>query len=123
MKKKGRQKKPPPIGIKIRAARLSKGMSQMKLAEKIGVSYQQLQKYENGRSELTVKRLRQFSDVLNLPISYFMDDGDARRISETDITYGELDRNEIKLIRLLRKANNRKFTLRLIETIRSIVES
>lgn len=111
------------IGLKIRAARLSVGWSQMKLAEKIGVTYQQLQKYESGVSQLTVRRLRQFCDILGLPFGYFLEDEIHHKTSESKMLYGELSKDELKLVQLLRKMDNRKFILNLIETVRSVSAS
>lgn len=113
---------PSETGVKIRSARLANGLSQMKLAEKIGISYQQLQKYENGSSDLSLNRLRQFSKALNLPMSYFIDEPNISVISEPDKSYGMLSSEELKLIKLLRKINNRKFTLKLIDTIKSLID-
>ena len=54
------------LGRMIRVTRKTQGMSQMKLAEKLGVSYQQVQKYENGSSRITVTRLAQIASALGL---------------------------------------------------------
>ena len=121
MKKKAKKKKPTETGIKIKSARLERGLTQMKLAEKIGISYQQLQKYENGSSDLSLNRLRQFAKVLNLPISYFIDEPSASLISEPEISYGILSSEELKLIKLLRQINNRKFTAKLNDTLKSLL--
>ncbi len=60
------------IGRVIRQARRLKGMTQTEVAEKMGISYQQVQKYEKGRSELTIRRLRQIASVLDAPLSAFL---------------------------------------------------
>lgn len=122
MKKKREKKKSSAVGMKIRSARLASGMSQMRLAEKIGISYQQLQKYENGTSDLSVSRLLQFSHVLNLPISHLLDQRPDLSVSEPRISYGELTPEEVKLITVLRKINNRNFTLKLIDTFKSLLD-
>ena len=122
MKKKAKKKIPTETGIKIKSARLERGLTQMKLAEKIGISYQQLQKYENGSSDLSLNRLRQFAKVLNLPISYFIDEQSASLVSEPEISYGILSSEELKLIKLLRQINNRKFTAKLNDTLKSLLD-
>jgi transcriptional regulator with XRE-family HTH domain len=48
-------------------------MSQMELAEKIGISYQQLQKYEKGINNISISRLKQIADVLKIPISSLLE--------------------------------------------------
>lgn len=62
------------IGEKLREFRKASGLSQMKLADKVGVSYQQIQKYEKGTSKLSVPRLIQLADVFGVPITAFLDE-------------------------------------------------
>lgn len=59
------------IGAKIREYRIMSGMSQMELADKIGVSYQQVQKYEKGHGNISVKRLKQIADIFGVSITDF----------------------------------------------------
>jgi transcriptional regulator with XRE-family HTH domain len=56
------------IGEEIRKIRLLRGYSQEALAEKIGVSYQQIQKYEKGDSELKINRLESIAEALDVPL-------------------------------------------------------
>src|SRR3954470_298665 len=59
------------IGRKIRALRLERGLSQSRLAEGIGLTFQQVQKYEKGTNRVSAGRLQQISDLLNVPITFF----------------------------------------------------
>jgi transcriptional regulator with XRE-family HTH domain len=59
------------IGRKIRALRLERGLSQSGLAEGIGLTFQQVQKYEKGANRVSAGRLQQISDLLNVPITFF----------------------------------------------------
>jgi len=67
------------IGQKIREARLLKEgkgdgpMTQAELGEAVGVSFQQVQKYENGSNRISGSRLWQIAEFLERPISYFFD--------------------------------------------------
>ena len=56
-------------GKLIRDLRKAAGMSQMTLADKIGVSYQQVQKYEKGTTDVSVRRLRLLSEIFGVPMS------------------------------------------------------
>ena len=62
------------IGRRIKAIREEKGISQTKLGNLIGVSYQQIQKYENGTSALSVEKLDKIATTLTMPVSYFFED-------------------------------------------------
>ena len=57
------------VGQRVRAYRLSRGMSQSALGEKIGVTFQQIQKYENGVNRIGSGRLQKIAAILGVPIS------------------------------------------------------
>jgi len=59
------------IGRKIRALRLERGLSQTDLADGIGLTFQQVQKYEKGTNRVSAGRLVQIADKLNTPIMFF----------------------------------------------------
>ena len=59
------------VGNKIKERRKTLKLSQSKLAELMGLSYQQIQKYESGTNKVTVKRLMQLANVMNVPATYF----------------------------------------------------
>src|ERR1051325_8163850 len=59
------------IGRKIRALRLERGLSQSALAEGIGLTFQQVQKYEKGANRVSAGRLQQIADLLGVPVMYF----------------------------------------------------
>lgn len=59
------------IGEKLRLMRIEQNITQRQLAEKIGVTYQQLQKYERGLNNITASKLFLISQVLKRPITDF----------------------------------------------------
>lgn len=61
------------LGLRLRQARLAANLTQHGLAEKIGISFQQLQKYENATNRISSSRLLSVADALGLPIGYFFD--------------------------------------------------
>jgi transcriptional regulator with XRE-family HTH domain len=81
----GRQKadKPNPIdihvGSRIRLRRNMLALSQEKLGEAIGLTFQQVQKYERGANRVGASRLHELSRVLDVPVSFFFDDMDPVR--------------------------------------------
>ncbi len=62
------------VGNRIRLRRTLLGMSQEKLGEAIGLTFQQVQKYERGANRVGASRLFDLSNVLDVPVSYFFDD-------------------------------------------------
>jgi len=59
------------IGQKLRALRLDRGLSQTRLAQMIGVSFQQLQKYEKGGNRISAGRLARVAEALGVPVMTF----------------------------------------------------
>jgi transcriptional regulator with XRE-family HTH domain len=62
------------VGARVRLRRTLLGMSQEKLGEAIGLTFQQVQKYERGANRVGASRLFDLSRVLDVPISFFFDD-------------------------------------------------
>ncbi len=62
------------VGLRIRLRRKELGVSQEKLAEAIGLTFQQVQKYERGSNRISASRLLEFSKVLDVSIPYFFDE-------------------------------------------------
>ncbi len=94
------------IGLRIRDRRKELGLSQEKLAEAIGITYQQLQRYENGKGHLNTDRLQALSDALHIPIAYLFEDKETKRVTigEADAVY--LTQEERDFVEFLRKIND-----------------
>ena len=62
------------VGNRVRMQRILLNMSQEKLGEALGITFQQVQKYESGHNRVSASRLFDISRVLNCPIAYFFED-------------------------------------------------
>ncbi|MBB3268300.1 transcriptional regulator with XRE-family HTH domain [Azospirillum sp. OGB3] len=62
------------VGSRVRLRRTLLGMSQEKLGDAIGLTFQQVQKYERGANRIGASRLFKLSQVLDVPVSFFFDD-------------------------------------------------
>lgn len=67
------------VGQRMRERRTLLGLSQSHLAERVGLTFQQIQKYERGTNRISASRLWQLSKVLGVPISWFFEDIDRSR--------------------------------------------
>lgn len=79
------------VGLKVRKARKAMDMSQTELGNQLGVSFQQIQKYEKGSNRIGSGRLWEISRVLQVPIDYFFDGIDDTVSSETSVPWWLLD--------------------------------
>ena len=101
------------IGAKIRSRRHILGMSQSDLADKVGVTFQQIQKYEKGQNKVMASRLFELSQILDTNINYFFEDcsncnntkidSSALQEEQVEFTYEEdelepIEKESIKLL-------------------------
>jgi len=72
------RKKPNPtdryVGARVRMRRLMLGMSQTALGNSLGVTFQQVQKYEKGTNRIGASRLQQIAGTLQVPVSFFFEE-------------------------------------------------
>lgn len=61
------------VGARVRMRRMMVGMSQEKLGEHLGITFQQIQKYEKGTNRIGASRLQQISTVLGVPVAFFFE--------------------------------------------------
>jgi transcriptional regulator with XRE-family HTH domain len=105
------------VGQRLRQARLLAGASQEDVGAAIGVSFQAVQKYENGENRLSAGRLAAAAKFLSVPMSFFFQD-DANPAAATD-TAG-FSTKEIELVRhyrAIRSDDMREHLLRLTRII------
>ena len=61
------------VGARVRMRRMMLGMSQEKLGDALGLTFQQVQKYEKGANRIGASRLQQISHILQVPVSFFFE--------------------------------------------------
>ena len=86
------------VGSRIRLRRTLLGISQEKLGEALGLTFQQIQKYERGANRVGASRLYEFSKILDIQISYFFEDmtGDVKD-SSLDASRGMSEASQAQL--------------------------
>jgi transcriptional regulator with XRE-family HTH domain len=62
------------VGVRVRMQRVALKMSQQQLAAELGISFQQVQKYEKGSNRIGASRLRRLAEILQVPVSFFFED-------------------------------------------------
>jgi transcriptional regulator with XRE-family HTH domain len=111
------------VGKRLRHARLLRGVSQEELGEGIGVSFQAVQKYEQGENRLSASRLFRAAALLEQTVAFFFEDLDAGKPSEaaTDFSRDELDL--IRHYRQIASDDVRDHLLQVAKRISEIEES
>jgi len=90
------------LGERIKKRRKDLGISQERLAEILGVTYQQIQRYENGTNKLNVENIQIIAHALSVPISYFFEYDETPAVAEKIFPYSATPPEEMRLLRLFR---------------------
>ena len=107
------------IGAKIRMRRSELGMTQTDLAKAIGVTFQQVQKYENGTNRVGGSRMAGVAKALEVPVSYFFD----QTAAETEAGSGSLlnTRGAVSLLRAYAAIKEQSQRAALVNLARALV--
>lgn len=117
------------VGQRLRQRRVMLGLSQTTLGDKIGVSFQQLQKFEKGVNRMGSSRLFQVATALDVPVSYFFEGLDDQNVSNENEPGGAseagsskppLKRETLQLVRSYYQIRNPDIRSNLMTLIRSL---
>ena len=110
------------VGARIRLRRTLLGLSQAALGERIGITYQQVQKYENGRDRVSAGRLWQTAHALEVPTSYFFDEypGEKKIATPTD---GRDDIGALTMMRAFMGIKSRQQRQALVALARAMAKA
>ena len=112
----------PFIGKKVKQRRMELGMTQSKLGEKLGITFQQIQKYENGKNRISASTLFRISQILGVNISYFVEGAEKSFALKDDSSavYQIQNKEALNLINYFSSipdASTRKKVLDLVKAI------
>ncbi len=102
------------VGRKLKQLRSERRMSQTELGNKLGISFQQIQKYEAGSNRISASRLFELGQALNVEVMYFFDD------LENDGESGRTDASGLAIARAFAAIENEGTKKRILSFIESI---
>jgi len=122
------------VGARVRMRRMLLGMSQEKLGEALGLTFQQVQKYEKGTNRISASRLQQISETLNIPLAFFfagapVSDGAANPGfaeaggEDTFATDFVMTAEGLSLNRAFAKISDPKIRKKIVDLVTTIAES
>jgi transcriptional regulator with XRE-family HTH domain len=117
------------VGSRVRMRRMMLSMSQQKLADGLGLTFQQVQKYERGANRIGASRLQQISHLLQVPIAFFFEgapnasaplssNGSALSMAQIDEFVSDLD--GLRLIRAFMRIDNAAVRRRIVMLVQEI---
>ncbi|AKK20232.1 helix-turn-helix transcriptional regulator [Candidatus Liberibacter africanus] len=127
----GNKKHPNPVDIsvgkRIRLRRMVLGMSQGKLGDSLGITFQQVQKYEKGVNRVCASRLLHISEVLKSPVTFFLGieskTNSDTQSEENDVMDFIFSSDGLQLNRYFVKISDTKVRQKIIELVKSMVSS
>ena len=107
------------VGRRVRSRRLECRLSQTELADRIGVTFQQVQKYEKGVNRIGAGRLQRISEALEVPISFFFGGGTSstqREAAGAESVFGFMQTSgSVRIVKAFHKIKSRKARQLLVE--------
>jgi transcriptional regulator with XRE-family HTH domain len=108
------------VGQRIRARRMAKGMSQTELGNLLGVTFQQVQKYEKGVNRVGAGRLVRVGEALDVPVSFFFGATDRDGV-DTRAILGFLDTSySLRLLRAFSRITHSEVQRAVVDLVESI---
>jgi len=121
------------VGSRVRLRRTLLGMSQEKLGDALGLTFQQIQKYERGANRIGSSRLFKLSQILDVPVSFFFDDMPEeveranRGLAEAPAEPFEADqlskRETLELVRAYYRVGDAKVRKRIFELVKAVANA
>ena len=119
------------VGMKIKLKRSSLGITQSELGDLIGVTFQQVQKYEKGANRIGAGKLYEIATILNVPISYFFEGivndslqsplNDVKENTEYDYNSVDVPEKEItNLLKFFTRIQDKKIRSGVVELAKSL---
>ena len=106
------------VGSRIRMFRKGRGMSQAQLGEKLGVTFQQVQKYENGKNRVGASRLQMISTALGVPVGHlFTDDVGTSRTPAKPLAF---DPQALRLAEAFTRLNDKALRNSILDMVEAM---
>jgi len=119
------------VGARVRLKRTMIGLSQEKLGDSLGVSFQQVQKYEKGTNRISASKMHEIAEILQEPVSFFFKDSPGSTSQQTGFAEAENSEyiadllsspDDVKLFRAFNKIKDPKIRKNIIDMVRSFAD-
>lgn len=123
------------VGKRLRVRRTMMGLSQKAVADAVGITFQQVQKYEKGTNAMNASRLVEFARFMNVPIAYFFDGidspsksgeagfGFAETSSETFEHKTVSDRESLEMMKAFKRIKEQAIRKRVADLVRAVADN
>ncbi len=115
------------VGHRVRGRRTLLGMNQSAIAEALGLTFQQVQKYERGANRISASRLWRLTQVLGVPVSFFFDDMPEDQAGPAPYGNGQepdalLNRETLELVRAYHRITDHKARHQILKMVKALAK-
>ena len=121
------------VGKRLRLRRTMMGLSQEAVAKAVGITFQQVQKYEKGSNAMNARRLYEFAQFMNVPVAYFFEPlesgegasvvGFSESASEAfEHRSGVSDRESLEMMKAFKRIGEQPVRKRIADLVRAIAD-
>lgn len=120
------------VGKRLRLRRTMMGLSQEAVAKAVGITFQQVQKYEKGANAMNARRLFEFAQFMNVPVAYFFEglehpvpqpagfaEGDGERFEHKTVS----DRESLEMMKAFKRIKEQVIRKRLADLVRAVADN
>ncbi len=121
------------VGKRLRLRRTMMGLSQEAIAKAVGITFQQVQKYEKGANAMNSNRLYEFAQFMHVPVAYFFEgleqsSGHATGFAEESATFdhknrGVSDRESLEIMKAFKRIKEQVIRKRLADLVRAVADN
>lgn len=126
------------VGKRLRLRRTMMGLSQQAVAKAVGITFQQVQKYEKGTNAMNASRLYEFAQFMNVPVAYFFDGIEqfpaasakssdrASGFSEAsaEFAHGAVsDRESLEMMKAFKRIKEQAIRKRMADLVRAVADN
>lgn len=123
------------VGKRLRLRRTMMGLSQEAIAKAVGITFQQVQKYEKGSNAMNASRLFEFAQFMQVPVAYFFEGLETNGALETTVGFAEAgvafdhnhkkvsDRESLEMMKAFKRISEQNVRKRLSDLVRAIADN
>jgi len=120
------------VGKRLRMRRTMMGLSQEAVAKAVGITFQQVQKYEKGSNAMNSRRLYEFSRFMNVPVAYFFESLEQPSSATSGFSEGAADkfdhkrvsdRESLEMMKAFKRIKEQVIRKRLADLVRAVADN
>jgi transcriptional regulator with XRE-family HTH domain len=111
------------VGKRLRMRRIALGLSQQTIASRLGLTFQQLQKYEKGTNRVSASRLQDLTEILAVPVTFFFEGLRSQKAADSFVSDFLASRDGNAIAAAFTSIDNKKLRRSLVVLVKTVAEA